>query len=283
MEFAADAAKPANRWRGDPVHRRPAGRQRAMDYTRARPVLRLCRPGHRPGQRRGRRPSATRTRSRSRSPGTVKKVVFDLKPHVSDQDEFDLHAVRHQGHVGHGCRPENAGGVLMLNDDDTTDVLIGGYLSSEAADEDYEAVLTCGARLRRGRGEQGPRGQPLRRRDRPRRREGRGRARVGRFRRRSVRPPLLAATAIGAALGAAGGEALHKKLGSGIGEKPPARRSRSVAPGSSSPIPRSAAEHGRARGDPRREAGRRRSRGHHVKALKGALADAQEKMAEGGS
>ena len=32
-------------------------------------------------------------------------------------------------------------------------------------------------------------------------------------------PPLLAATAIGAAIGAVGGEALHKKLGAGIGGK----------------------------------------------------------------
>ena len=35
----------------------------------------------------------------------------------------------------------------MKIDDETTDVLIGGYLSTEAAHEDYEAVLGCGARL----------------------------------------------------------------------------------------------------------------------------------------
>ena len=35
----------------------------------------------------------------------------------------------------------------MKIDDETTDVLIGGYLSSEAAHEDYEAVLGCGERL----------------------------------------------------------------------------------------------------------------------------------------
>jgi len=35
----------------------------------------------------------------------------------------------------------------MHIDDETTDVLIGGYLSSAAAHEDYEAVLNCGARL----------------------------------------------------------------------------------------------------------------------------------------
>jgi hypothetical protein len=30
---------------------------------------------------------------------------------------------------------------------DTIDVLIGGYLSKEAAEEDYDAVLNCGAHL----------------------------------------------------------------------------------------------------------------------------------------
>ena len=34
----------------------------------------------------------------------------------------------------------------MTIDDETTDVLIGGYLSTTAADEDYESVLACGAR-----------------------------------------------------------------------------------------------------------------------------------------
>jgi len=34
--------------------------------------------------------------------GTVKKVVFDLNPHTSAQDELDLHASAHQGQVAHG-------------------------------------------------------------------------------------------------------------------------------------------------------------------------------------
>ena len=33
--------------------------------------------------------------------GTVKKVVFDIKPHLSDQDEQDLHAATQHGHVAH--------------------------------------------------------------------------------------------------------------------------------------------------------------------------------------
>ena len=80
--------------------------------------------------------------------GTVKKVVFDIQPHVSAQDELDLHAAAHQGHAAHGLfgltRP---GGTTMHIDDETTDVLIGGYLSTDAAHEDYDAVLNCGARL----------------------------------------------------------------------------------------------------------------------------------------
>ena len=34
--------------------------------------------------------------------GTVKKVVFDIKPHLSDQDELELHAAEHHGHAAHG-------------------------------------------------------------------------------------------------------------------------------------------------------------------------------------
>ena len=34
--------------------------------------------------------------------GTVKKVVFDLKPHLSDQDELQLHAEAHRGQSAHG-------------------------------------------------------------------------------------------------------------------------------------------------------------------------------------
>ena len=35
----------------------------------------------------------------------------------------------------------------MAFDDEATDVLIGGYLSADAAHEDYEAVLHCGGYL----------------------------------------------------------------------------------------------------------------------------------------
>ena len=35
----------------------------------------------------------------------------------------------------------------MKFDDETTDVLIGGYMSKDAAQDDYEAVLACGGYL----------------------------------------------------------------------------------------------------------------------------------------
>jgi arylsulfatase len=34
--------------------------------------------------------------------GTIKKVVFDLKPHSSDEDEMTIHAAAHQGEAAHG-------------------------------------------------------------------------------------------------------------------------------------------------------------------------------------
>ena len=33
--------------------------------------------------------------------GTVKKVTFDIKPHLSDQDALDLHAAQHHGDAAH--------------------------------------------------------------------------------------------------------------------------------------------------------------------------------------
>ena len=120
----------------------------------------------------------------------------------------------------------------MPFDDETTDVLIGGYLSTDAAHEDYEAVLELrGPTLGRRRGQQGPRGQPLGRGDRPHGRGGRRRARravgfvVGLF-----APPLLAATAIGAALGAAGGKAAAQEDRERASRRRPATRSRSAGP-----------------------------------------------------
>jgi uncharacterized membrane protein len=171
----------------------------------------------------------------------------------------------------------------MPMDDEATDVLIGGYLSTDAAHEDYDAVLNCGAHLwgavvvtKDLQGE-----LSVEETDHAVAEGAAGLASVG-FVVGLFAPPLLAATAIGAALGAAGGEALHKKLGSGIGE----------AAGETIPIggaglivayPRSAA--GKVEPAVTRAVQKvvGEAEGHHVKALKGALADAQEKMAGGNS
>ena len=33
--------------------------------------------------------------------GTITKVVFDIKPHLADEDEQELHAAAHDGHAAH--------------------------------------------------------------------------------------------------------------------------------------------------------------------------------------
>ena len=169
----------------------------------------------------------------------------------------------------------------MKFDDETTDVLIGGYLSTTAANEDYEAVLGCGARLWGAvvvsKDLEG--NISVEETDHAVAEGAAGLASVG-FVVGLFAPPLLAATAIGAALGAVGGAALHKKLGSGIaataGETIPIggaglivayphSKAEKVEPAVTRAIQKVVGE----------------AEGHHVQALKGALADAQEKMAQG--
>jgi uncharacterized membrane protein len=165
-------------------------------------------------------------------------------------------------------------------DDEVTDVLIGGYLSTQAAHEDYESVLNCGERLWGAvvvskdlegivsleqtdhtveEGAVGLGGVGLV---------------VGLF-----APPLLAATAIGAALGAVGGKALHKKIGSQV-EKMAEETIPIGGAGLIVACPHSATE----KVEPAVARAVQKvigeAEGNHVKALKGALADAQQKMAE---
>ena len=168
----------------------------------------------------------------------------------------------------------------MHIDDETTDVLIGGYLSTNAAHEDYDAVLKCGARLwgivvlnkdlegnltveeKDHAVEEGAAGA------------GAVGLVVGLF-----APPLLAATAIGAAIGAAGGALLHKQLGNGISEK----AGDTIPIGGAGLIvayPRSAAEKVEPAVTRAVQKVVGEAEGHHVTALKGALADAQQKLAE---
>ena len=93
-------------------------------------------------------------------------------------------------------------------------------------------------------------------------------------------PPLLAATAIGAAVGAVGGKALHKKIGSKIEEM----AGETIPIGGAGLIvayPHSAAEKVEPAVTRAIQKAVGEAEGHHVKALKGALADAQQKMAQG--
>ncbi len=163
-----------------------------------------------------------------------------------------------------------------------TDVLIGGYLSRDAAMEDYESVLNCGARLHGAvvvskdldgtvaveqtdhmveKGAAGLAGVGLV---------------VGLF-----APPLLAATAIGAAVGAAGGKALHKMTGSKIEES----AGQTIPLGGAGLI----VAYGDDDADVVEPAVTRavnkvvgEADGRRVAALKEALADAQQQMADNG-
>lgn len=170
----------------------------------------------------------------------------------------------------------------MHIDDETTDVLIGGYLSTDAAHEDYAAVLDCGAHLWGAvvvsKDLEG--NLSVEETDHAVAEGAAGLASVG-FVVGLFAPPLLAATAIGAALGAVGGGAIHKKLGRGIGEK----AGETIPIGGAGLIvayPRSAAEQVEPAVTRAVQKVVGEADGNHVKALKGALADAQKKMAEGG-
>jgi arylsulfatase len=161
-----------------------------------------------------------------------------------------------------------------------TDVLIGGYLSTDAAHQDYEAVLNCGAEIMGAvvvskdlegnlsveqtdhmikEGAEGLAGVGLA---------------VGLF-----APPLLAATAIGAVVGAGAGKVLHKKTGSKIEEE----AGKTIPIGGAGLIVAYKHDHA----DTIEPAVTRavekavgEAEGRHVEALKAALADAQTKMAK---
>ena len=101
MEFAADEAKPAT---GGEVtlfiDDRPVGKGR-MDHTV--PIRFSAYAGMDIGRDNG---GVVDLAYEDRKPfaftGSVKKVVFDIKPHLSDQDTIDLHAEAHRGEAAHG-------------------------------------------------------------------------------------------------------------------------------------------------------------------------------------
>lgn len=170
----------------------------------------------------------------------------------------------------------------MSIDDETIDVLIGGYLSTAAAHEDYEAVLGCGARLWGAvvvsKDLEG--NLSIEQTDHTVEEGAAGLASVG-FVVGLFAPPLLAATAIGAALGAIGGKALHEKIGSGI----EASAGETIPIGGAGLIvayPHAAADVVEPAVTRAIQKAIGEAEGNHVKALEGALADAQAKMAGDG-
>ena len=167
-------------------------------------------------------------------------------------------------------------------DDETIDVLIGGYLSTAAAHEDYEAVLGCGAHLWGAvvvsKDLEG--NLSIEQSDHAVAEGAAGLGGVG-FVVGLFAPPLLAATAIGAAIGAVGGKALHKKMGSQIEES----AGETIPIGGAGLIvayPRSVADTVEPAVTRAIQKAVGEAEGHHVQALKGAIADAQKKMAEEG-
>ena len=163
---------------------------------------------------------------------------------------------------------------------DTIDVLIGGYLSKDAAEDDYEAVLSCDAHLQ---------GMALVAKDLEGNlsveetdhmvREGAAGLGVAGLAVGLVAPPLLLTTAIGAALGAGGGELLHHKTADKIGEQ----AGETIPIGGAGLI----VVYSRSEADKVEPAVTRavqqvkgEAEGRHVEAVKGALAEAQKKMAE---
>jgi arylsulfatase len=171
----------------------------------------------------------------------------------------------------------------MPFDDETTDVLIGGYLSADAARDDYEAVLNSGGYLHGAvvvtKDLEGK--LAVEQTDHMVREGAAGLGAVG-FAVGLFAPPLLAATAIGAAVGAVTGKALHKKTGSKIEETAGA----TIPIGGAGLIvayPHADAVKIEAAVTRAIQKAVGEADGHHVKALKGALADAQSKMAQGGA
>ena len=169
----------------------------------------------------------------------------------------------------------------MKVDDETTDVLIGGYMSKDAADQDYEAVLACGGYLHGAvvvsKDLEG--NLSVEQTDHMVREGAAGLGAVG-FAVGLFAPPLLAATAIGAALGAAGGKLLHRRTASKLEEQ----AGQTIPVGGAGLIvayPHSAA--GKVEPAVTRAIQKviGEAEGHHVQALKAAISDAQQKMAAG--
>ncbi len=165
---------------------------------------------------------------------------------------------------------------------DTIDVLIGGYMSKDAAEDDYNAVHDSGAHLQ---------GMALIAKDLQGNlsveetdhmvREGTAALGGVGLAVGLVAPPLLLSTAIGAALGAGAGELVHhkaaEKIGEQAGETIPLGGAGLIVVYSKSEAERIEPAVTRTVKQVKGEA-----EGRHVEAVKGALGAAQQKMAQQG-
>jgi uncharacterized membrane protein len=172
----------------------------------------------------------------------------------------------------------------MRFDHETTDVTIGGYLSKDAAQDDYQAVQACGSYLhgavlvsRDLKGE-----LSVHQTDHMVREGAEGFGAVGLVLGLVIPPLVLATTAIGAVAGAVAGELLHRQTASKIRDQAgvtipiggaglivayPRSQASKVEPAITRAIEKVTGE----------------AEGHHVQALKAAIADAQQKMADSGT
>jgi uncharacterized membrane protein len=166
---------------------------------------------------------------------------------------------------------------------DTIDVLIGGYMSKDAAEQDYNAVLESGGHLQGAvvvsKDLEG--NLSVQETDHMVREGAEALGAVG-FAVGLFAPPLLATTAIGAAIGAGTGALLHhktaEKLGEQVGATIPIGGAGLIVAYSHTEAEKVEPAVTRAL---QKVIGQ--AEGRHVQALKGALADAQQKMAESGA
>ena len=213
--------------------------------------------------------------------GTIKKVVFTIESAPlkgrGARTPQDRPARTHRTRA-HGLSRAQGGSRMKLHD--TIDVLIGGYLSKDAAEEDYNAVLDCGGHLQGAvvvsKDLEG--NLAVEQTDHMVKEGAEGLGAVG-FAVGLFAPPLLAATAVGAAMGAGAGKLLHNKTAKTLGEKAGA-----TIPigGAGLIVAYSHSEAGKVEPAVTRAVQKAlgEAEGSHVKALKGALADAQQKMSE---
>ena len=170
----------------------------------------------------------------------------------------------------------------MAFDDETIDVMIAGYLSRDAAHDDFESVRHCGGYLHGAtvvsKDLEG--NLSAEQTDHIVRESARAMATVGFVMGLFVPPLLLASTAVGAATGAGVGMLLHRLTAHELKE----RAGATIPIGGAGLIvayPKSSAEKVRPAVKRAISIAIGEAEGHRLKALTGALADAQRKMATG--